>query len=70
VALFVGDLRASLARITPEERRPLELVQTQLPRFVMPWGGDVRQSSELLLLMGENVAALILLPAKGVCSAT
>jgi hypothetical protein len=52
---YVHRLHESLASLPKSARRPLGLVDTPLPPYVVPWGDIATKNSELLLLMGEAV---------------
>jgi hypothetical protein len=52
---FMSNLRADLALVPPPRRRPLRIVDSPLPWYVMPWGELSTHSAELLTLMAEDV---------------
>jgi hypothetical protein len=53
--VFLRRLGAELSRIPPKQRAPLELVDTSVPWYVVPYGDVVTHNSELLSLLGQPV---------------
>jgi hypothetical protein len=52
---FILALQASVARLPEADRLPLDVKDTKLPWYVVPWGETATHSADLLILMGEQV---------------